>query len=855
MEINDFIFKKQKNEYLFDFLSNKNSVSSSILVSSILKSSDVLNDCKLVLTDLIQNKLHRTIIYNFFEAEKAHNTLKNDESINQFLDSIKYYMNSYNDFIEYKHLMKNENITLESYVKPNDFNPDENYFLKINQNIKKFENFNDDIQKSIIKNKANKLKKRIISKKNEHLCDDETEQLFMEMSQLDFSKEELQNNIGKKINAFSHPIELNGALMNLIDIKKGWSMDLYIEKIKNANLIENEDFVIHSNKNNKLLIEIKSFNASSVLGSKMWCITREDRMFNSYKEKEYNDYLFIYDFNKNPSDDFALVAALTNVSGNINEIYSKSDIEFSKLQDHKEQYEDYNKDIKEHYSFDLTDIDILRKLNNHKLKYSNSYTFDSDYYSSSKTTLFDFENDDDLEFLYYNLPDLSITFSFEDLKNADFVKQTETTNSDINLLNNESMLDLIDNKIYDDGSVVVQVLNENSFNRILDSDLLIETIIVNYAGSFLLELSKQNNFQAIEKIITNDLFLSKTKGNHNSFNYYSSLDPVILLLTDPKLSSYFKENDKMDLLKKIVDNSTDKPEIIADLCFFSNDVFNNLKELYPHVSDYKIDFSNFNYSKQSYIDKIFTLDKNIIDRVDFSSISKNLEQSVLTFLNYNSESSHLEQTINLNIDQGLYNLQVVIDKILENDPTYTINSHYFESNLASIPFQRLNHIKSNIDKIMESCELNEKSILSSSLTIRDVNDYNRFKATEYLIDRSDSQIDLTKIVSDKLTTYIDNYRTFSNKKIENNGIEELIELLNKKNYTLDLNFFNEIISSNSTKEYHHFQFNGESRELKNLSDLSPSVVYVDKLLDVIEKKKDYFSLSAHKKNKLFKNKF
>ena len=145
------------------------------------------------------------------------------------------------------------------------------------------------------------------------------------MAQMDFTKKELQDFIGKKIGAFRHSEELNGALMNLIEIKGGWEPDTFIQKLKIAGCIENLDFEIRHNENNKLMIDINTFKASEAIGSKMWCISREERMFEYYKEKNYTEYSFYYDFNTNPSDDLSMLAILKNVDERISSLYTKGD--------------------------------------------------------------------------------------------------------------------------------------------------------------------------------------------------------------------------------------------------------------------------------------------------------------------------------------------------------------------------------------------------------------------------------------------------------------------------------------------------------------------------------------------------
>ena len=284
-------------------------------ILEFLDTKDVMTNIEQKIKEDVNSKQHRNLL------KKIIKTNFNDSV---FVD---YILKGYNDFLENKTLMKNNNIIFENYFK------DERRLL-----IKSFEAFNDDVQKSILKNNANKLKKRILSKKYEYLCDDESEKLFLEMASMEFTREELQNFVGKKISAFHHPIEFNGALMNLIDIKSCWEPHKIISKL-NAHCEKDKDYSISYQKDNKMVIDIHSFEASKLIGSKMWCITREKAMYKHYKEDQHIDYKFLLDFNKDASDDLSMIAFLTSLDGTIESFYSKDDTELSDNFELKKGYE------------------------------------------------------------------------------------------------------------------------------------------------------------------------------------------------------------------------------------------------------------------------------------------------------------------------------------------------------------------------------------------------------------------------------------------------------------------------------------------------------------------------------------
>jgi len=267
----------------------------------------------------ITNKNDRDILLRIIEIEskKEISNEKVEQKEKRIQGLFEYINKGYKDYKDYKNLVKKENIVFE------------NYFKNKGSLINNFESFNDNLQKVIIKSKANKLKRRIISKKYNYLCDKETESLFLEMAQMDFTKQELQDFIGKKLSAFHYSEELNGALMNLMEIKEGWSVENWFKRIEKSNLIEGRDYEIKEQKEDSLILNIKTFKASQALGSKMWCITRESYMYDHYRE-DMVDYQFHYDFSKPASDDSSMTAVLYDYIGEPTSVYSKADKEISK---------------------------------------------------------------------------------------------------------------------------------------------------------------------------------------------------------------------------------------------------------------------------------------------------------------------------------------------------------------------------------------------------------------------------------------------------------------------------------------------------------------------------------------------
>lgn len=205
----------------------------------------------------------------------------------------------------------------ETLMKNNDIIPKKYNDLKLDIN-KCFENFTDDLHKSLIKNNAKKNMKAVFSKKYQYLINEETESIFLTYSELNFDKEYFIKNFGRKIAAFKSPDELNDALRKDLIKVKNWSFKNQINKIKNFNVdIINQD-------ENSLIFEVLDYNACKSLGTDMWCIVRDKDTFIDYRS-DADRVFFKYDFNYNPEDNSSMTAYIVTASGEIRSGYYKDD--------------------------------------------------------------------------------------------------------------------------------------------------------------------------------------------------------------------------------------------------------------------------------------------------------------------------------------------------------------------------------------------------------------------------------------------------------------------------------------------------------------------------------------------------
>lgn len=128
----------------------------------------------------------------------------------------------------------------------------------------------------------------------------EYKQLFRKLSRI--------NNIDALINEME---------LLLDKIKGGLDYDSIKNKIHNLQK-DNNAYIVYD-KNNILISKIENFKASSILGSKSWCISTDQHYWNNYKNDDdeflFNDIYFIWDFNKNSSDDLHQIGIVKKYKG------------------------------------------------------------------------------------------------------------------------------------------------------------------------------------------------------------------------------------------------------------------------------------------------------------------------------------------------------------------------------------------------------------------------------------------------------------------------------------------------------------------------------------------------------------
>lgn len=163
-----------------------------------------------------------------------------------------------------------------------------------------FEAIDDLFNKTIKAHKVKQYAHSISSNKYEHLYNDDTYKIIANLYDMNLKKEIFQQNIGKKMAAYKTPEEFNVALKQFYGSLNEFSNEATLQKANNAGIeivVEDEDLII---------LKIKSFEESKLMGSSSWCITREQSYFNSYTSGTKEQY-FVFDYTREAEDNSSMI--------------------------------------------------------------------------------------------------------------------------------------------------------------------------------------------------------------------------------------------------------------------------------------------------------------------------------------------------------------------------------------------------------------------------------------------------------------------------------------------------------------------------------------------------------------------
>lgn len=182
------------------------------------------------------------------------------------------------------------------------------------------EAIDDKIANIVDKYKFDKFKNSIFSNKYKHLIDEEVEKSLKNIYLIKIGKDNLQKYIGVKLASFKTSKDLNDNL--ILFTNKINSFD--IENLSNKANNLNSRIVLKDN--NKLILEVETYDQCKELGSSSWCIVRHSSYFDSYVTNEYgNKQYIIYDFSLSNSDNDSIIGVTIKEDGTIKTAHVRND--------------------------------------------------------------------------------------------------------------------------------------------------------------------------------------------------------------------------------------------------------------------------------------------------------------------------------------------------------------------------------------------------------------------------------------------------------------------------------------------------------------------------------------------------
>lgn len=500
-----------------------------------------MKDINQRINSIVRGKYHKSIFMKYI-----------DKNTNISTDEIDYILSGYEKYIEHYDYFRKENSLFKNFLF-------EDFFKKSEITLSDFERFNDYVEKNILERKVNALVNRNISKKHREFLDEESYSAIETLVLNKITNDIFKTFFTKKISSIKSKNDFKFYLNNFIDSYVSWNKDFIYEKIKENKLKDGIDYIIHKEKNKeKYFIEIKTFNASKVLGSNLWCSSRDVSMFKKYKY--LSDFVFILDFTKKIYDKNSHIAVLLNPDNIIKEVYLKND-------ELKKDIENIQIDVNNIVCKEITNINTLIRKMILKMDQDNfDEEAEKEYeYLFRNRTGREIKNQHiiSLIFYFYKNPLEKIDFEllkYFDIETKDYSKKLSF--SDIMSFHNETetLSDLLYNQ---------KDISDKTFKTLLDEKIFFNTLKLFkkierptlYAEKYLYEtlryIDLNNDEERIYKKISRSIMLLRDKEIIfkilNYFKYKKNFIHFIynLFLKEESQSKYFSELVERLEIKKI----------------------------------------------------------------------------------------------------------------------------------------------------------------------------------------------------------------------------------------------------------------------------------------------------------------
>lgn len=212
------------------------------------------------------------------------------------------------------------------YIAINSFIKNEqilkNYHFDILEELGKAKNleyFDDAVDKVRRTHEQNILAASIFTGRYKELYDKKSSEYINILYELKVTKDDLQDNIGKKMAGFKSSTEINEALKKYVNSLKEFEANATIKKASNfeTNIAyHTEDMVI---------LKINNYEASKALGSGSWCISRNESHFESYAGSKDKLQFFVFDYTKESNDKLSMIGITLHTDGTHSAAHIKND--------------------------------------------------------------------------------------------------------------------------------------------------------------------------------------------------------------------------------------------------------------------------------------------------------------------------------------------------------------------------------------------------------------------------------------------------------------------------------------------------------------------------------------------------
>lgn len=218
----------------------------------------------------------------------------------------KMLCESFNLYIKHKNLLKKE-VTIELSKKM--FKDDKDKFV---------ENFFDHISKTIFEKQKNNFIKSLKTKGYKHLFNEDVEEKISNILDNKITIQAMKHQFFNKFLYYKNTKDLLKGLSEFQSKNINWNLEYFKKLIKelNANIIQEAQ--------NKIIVEIKNYEACKVLGSSSWCIVNSIRMYESYT-RDLRRQLIILDFNLPIEDNESMIGVTVDIKGGVVSSHLKND--------------------------------------------------------------------------------------------------------------------------------------------------------------------------------------------------------------------------------------------------------------------------------------------------------------------------------------------------------------------------------------------------------------------------------------------------------------------------------------------------------------------------------------------------